>query len=91
MITLPLAKQYLNIHPSNTTDDVMIQLLMDAAIIQATQITDADNSLIDLSLLKDVATNYMHRENYLDVDNGGLILSNTTVQIINKYRKVIIY
>lgn len=91
MIQLTLVKQYLNIHPSNTTEDVLIQLLLDAALIQAASITNGVNSLIDLALLKDIATNYQHRENYLDVDNGGLILSNTTIQILNKYRKVIIY
>ena len=91
MITLALTKQYLNIHPSNTTDDVLIQLLMDASLIQAAQIAgDADNALIDLALLKDIATNYQHRENYLDVDNGGLVLSQGTIQILNKFRKVII-
>jgi len=92
MITLSLTKQYLNIHPSNTVEDVIIQLLMDAALIQATQIAgDTDNALVDLSLLKDISTNYMHRENYLDVDNGGLILSIGTIQILNKFRKVIIF
>lgn len=91
MITLTLAKQYLNIHPSNTTDDLIIQLLIDASLVQAIQIAgDADNALIDLGLLKDIATNYMHRENYLDVDNGGLVLSQGTIQILNKFRKVII-
>lgn len=91
MITLQLAKQYLNIHPSNTTEDALIQLLLDASLIQAAQIAgDTDNALIDLALLKDIATNYMHRENYLDVDNGGLVLSQGTIQILNKFRKVII-
>ena len=92
MITLPIVKQYLNIHPSNTAEDVIIQLLMDATLIQATQIAgDTDNALVDLALLKDIATNYMHRENYLDVDNGGLVLSQGTIQILNKFRKVIIF
>jgi hypothetical protein len=47
MITLPLVKQYLNIHPSNTTEDVLIQLLIDAATIQAARITDETNALIN--------------------------------------------
>ena len=91
MIELPLVKQYLNIHPSNTTEDILIQLLLDAAVIQALSITDESNAMTDLALLKDIATNYMHKENYLDVDNGGLILSTGTIQILNKFRKVIIY
>jgi hypothetical protein len=91
MITLSLVKQYLNIHPDNTTDDSIIQLLMDASLVQAFQIAgETDNALIDLALLKDIATNYQHRENYLDADNGGLILSNGTIQILNKFRKIII-
>lgn len=88
---LQLVKQYLNLHPSNTTDDTLIQLLMDAAVIQATSITNETNALIDLALLKDIATNYMHRENYLDAENAGLILSNGTITILNKFRKQIIY
>lgn len=88
---LNLVKQYLNIHPSNNTDDVLIQLLMDAALIQAQSITDVENSLINLALLKDIATNYMHRENYLDSENAGMILSNGTLTILNKFRKQIIY
>lgn len=91
MITLTLAKQYLNIHPTNTTEDAIIQLLIDAAVLQAERITDATNALIDLALLKDIATNYQHRENYLDSENAGLILSNGTISILNQYRKVIIY
>lgn len=88
---LQLVKQYLNLHPSNTTDDTLIQLLLDAAVIQATSITDETNALIDLALLKDIATNYMHRENYLDSENAGMILSNGTLTILNKFRKQIIY
>jgi hypothetical protein len=87
MITLTLAKQYLNIHPTNTSEDVLIQLLMEAAQVQALLITDADNAAIDLALLKSVADFYLHRENYLDADNGGLILSTGTIQILNKFRK----
>jgi len=90
MITLALTKQYLNIHPDNTTDDLIIQLLMGAAQVQALLITDADNTAVDLALLKDIATSWMHRENYLDADNSGLILSQGTIQILNKFRKVII-
>lgn len=88
---LNLVKQYLNIHPENTTQDALIQLLMDAAELQASRITDATNALIDLALLKDIATNYQHRENYLDPENDGLILSNGTISILNQYRQVIVY
>lgn len=88
---LSLVKQYLNIHATNTTEDALIQLLLDAAVLQAERITDVTNALIDVALLKDIATNYMHRENYLDSDNGGLILSNGTISILNQYRKVIVY
>ncbi|SDJ95882.1 uncharacterized phage protein (possible DNA packaging) [Pedobacter sp. ok626] len=96
MLTLELTKQYLNIHPSNTTEDTLIQLLIDAAEIQAYKLISTtegmiDNALIDLALLKDIASNYMHRENYLDSKNGGLILSNGTLSILNQYRKVIVY
>lgn len=87
---LALVKQYLNIHPSNSTEDALVQLLIDAATLQASRITDAQNALINLALLKDIATNYMHRENYLDPENGGLVLSNGTISILNQYRKVII-
>jgi hypothetical protein len=87
---LALVKQYLNIHPTNNTEDALIQLLIDAATLQAARITDAQNALINLALLKDIATNYMHRENYLDPENGGLVLSNGTILILNQYRKVII-
>ncbi len=90
IMNLELVKQYLNIHPSNTTEDTLIQLLLDAAVLQAARITDETNSLIDLALLKDIATNFMHRENYLDSKNGGLILSNATISILNQYRKVVI-
>lgn len=88
---LNLVKQYLNIIASNTTEDVLIQLLIDAATLQAQRITDETNALIEVSLLKDIATNYMHRENYLDPENGGLLLSNGTLSILNQYRKVIVY
>lgn len=91
MITLTLVKQYLNIHPTNTTEDALIQLLMDAAVLNASRITDESNALIELALLKDIATNYMHRENYLDSENGGLILSNTTLKLLNQFRKVLVY
>ncbi|WP_316817290.1 head-tail connector protein [Pedobacter nyackensis] len=95
MITLNLTKQYLNIHPTNTTEDELIQLLIDAAEVQASKLIGQDgmidSKLIDLALLKDIATNYMHRENYLDAENGGLILSNGTISILNQYRKVVIY
>ena len=84
-------KQYLNIAPSNSTQDAIIQLLSDAAMLQAARITDAQNALIDLAILKDIATNFQHRENYLDVENGGLMLSQTTLNILNMYRKQIIY
>lgn len=87
---LALVKQYLNIHQTNTTEDALVQLLIDAARLQAARITDAQNTLINLALLKDIATNYMHRENYLDPENGGLVLSNGTISILNQYRKVII-
>jgi len=90
-MTLELVKQYLNLAPSNTTQDVLIQLLMDAATEQAVRITDTQNALIDLAILKDIATNYQHRENYLDAENGGLALSQTTINILNQYRKQIIY
>ena len=95
MITLTLTKQYLNLHSSNTTEDELIQLLMDAAETQAYKLIGQDgmidSPLIDLALLKDIATNYMHRENYLDAENGGIILSNNTISILNQYRKVIVY
>jgi hypothetical protein len=87
---LELVKQYLNIHATNTTEDALIQLLLDAAVLQAARITDEANSLIDLGLLKDIASNYMHRENYLGGKNGGLVLSNGTISILNQYRKVVI-
>lgn len=87
---LSLVKQYLNIHSSNTTEDTLVQLLLDAAVLQAERITDASNALIDLALLKDIATNYQYRENYLDSKNGGLVLSNGTISILNQYRKVVI-
>gem|GEM_PF-1032431 len=87
---LSLVKQYLNIHSSNSTEDTLIQLLLDAAVLQAQRITDESNALIDLALLKDIATNYQHRENYLDAENGGLVLSNGTISILNQYRKVIV-
>lgn len=90
-MTLELVKQYLNIAPSNGTQDALIQLLLDAAQLQASRITDAQNALIDLSVLKDIATNYQHRENYLDAENSGLMLSQTTINILNQYRKDIIY
>lgn len=88
---LSTVKQYLNIAPSNNTQDALIQLLLDAAQIQALRITDVQNALINLAILKDVATNFQHRENYLDAENGGLMLSQTTLQILNQYRKQIIY
>lgn len=91
MITLTLTKQYLNIQPSNNTDDAVIQLMIDAAVIQAARITDQTNALVKLALLKDIATNYQHRENYLDSENGGLVLSNTTMKLLNQFRKVIVY
>ncbi|MBE9598752.1 head-tail connector protein [Pedobacter sp. MC2016-24] len=87
---LELVKEYLNIHATNTTEDVLIQLLLDAAVLQAARITDETNALIDLALLKDIASNYMHRENYLDGKNAGLVLSNGTISILNQYRKVVI-
>lgn len=90
-MTLELIKQYLNIAPSNTTQDALIQLLLDAAQLQAARITDVQNALIDLALLKDIATNYQHRENYLDAENGGLMLSQTTINILNQYRTQIIF
>lgn len=87
---LNLVKQYLNIHPDNTTEDALIQLLIDAATLQALRITDESNALIEVGLLKDVASNYQHRENYLDSKNGGMVLSNDTISILNQYRKVVI-
>jgi uncharacterized phage protein (predicted DNA packaging) len=91
VIKLDLVKKYLNIHQSNTSDDKLLLLFISAAILQAQRITDADNSLIDLALLKDIATNYQHRENYLDPENAGVMLSKDTISILNQYRKVIIF
>ena len=88
---LQTVKQYLNIAQSNDTQDALIQLLLDAAMLQVARITDAQNALIDLAILKDIATNFQHRENYLDAENGGLMLSQTTLNILNMYRKQIIY
>lgn len=90
-MTLEIIKQYLNIAPSNTTQDALIQLLLDATTEQASRITDAQNALINLAILKDIATNYLHRENYLDAENGGLMLSQTTLNILNQYRTKIIF
>jgi len=90
-MTLEIIKQYLNIAPSNNTQDALIQLLFDAAMLQASRITDAQNALIDLAILKEIATNFQHRENYLDAENGGLMLSQPTINILNQYRKQIIY
>ncbi|RZK73162.1 MAG: phage gp6-like head-tail connector protein [Pedobacter sp.] len=90
-MTLEIIKQYLNIAPSNTTQDALLELFMNASQEQASRITDEANALIDLAILKDIATNYQHRENYLDAENGGLILSQTTINILNQYRKTIIY
>ena len=90
-MTLELIKQYLNIAPSNTTQDVLLELFMNASVEQASRITDEANALIDLAILKDIATNYQNRENYLDAENSGLILSQATINILNQYRKQIIY
>jgi len=90
-MTLEIIKQYLNIAPSNNTQDALLQLLLDAAQLQASRITDAQNALINLALLKDIATNYQHRENYLDAENSGLMLSQTTINILNQYRSQIIF
>lgn len=90
-MTLEIIKQYLNIAPSNNTQDALLQLLLDAAQLQASRITDAQNALINLALLKDIATNYQYRENYLDAENSGLMLSQTTINILNQYRNQIIF
>lgn len=87
---LSLVKQYLNIHPDNTTEDSLIQLLIDASTLEAARITDVSNALVDLAILKDIASNYQYRENFLDSKNGGLALSNDTISILNQYRKVVI-
>ena len=89
-MTLDLIKKYLHIAPTNTTDDELITLLQAAAMIQATRITSESNALIDVALLKDIASNYQHRENYLDPENGGNILSNSTIKILNQFRTNII-
>lgn len=87
---LSTIKKYLNISENNTTDDALIELLQAAAMIQATRITDVSNALIDVALLKDIASNYQHRENYLDPESGGDILSNSTIKILNQFRPTII-
>ena len=87
---LSTIKKYLNIAENNTSDDLLLELLSAAAMIQATRITDASNALIDVALLKDIASNYQHRENYLDPENGGDILSNSTIKILNQFRTNII-
>lgn len=83
-------KKYLNIADNNTSEDALLELLQAAAMIQATRITTESNALINVALLKDIATNYQHRENYLDPENGGNILSNTTIKILNQFRTNII-
>lgn len=90
-MTLEIIKQYLNIAPTNNTQDLLLDLLLESAIEQASRITDKSNALIELAILKDIATNFQHRENYLDADNGGLMLSQTTLNILNQYRNQIIY
>lgn len=87
---LSIIKKYLNIADNNTSDDALLELLSAAAMIQATRITTASNALIDVALLKDIASNYQHRENYLDAENGGDILSNSTIKILNQFRPTII-
>jgi len=89
-MTIDLIKKYLHIAPDNNNDDELINLLQAAAMIQATRITSESNALIDVALLKDIASNYQHRENYLDPENGGNILSNSTIKILNQFRTNII-
>jgi uncharacterized phage protein (predicted DNA packaging) len=87
---LSTIKKYLNISENNTNDDELILLLQAAAMIQATRITSESNALIDVALLKDIASNYQNRENYLDPESGGDILSNSTIKILNQFRPTII-
>lgn len=101
-IALTTLKKYLNIAPDNNSYDELLNLLMDASYTKIELITgrklivndpenetSESNSIIDIAVLKDIATNFKNRENESDVPVYSM--DTNTKKLIIPYIKQIAY